>query len=137
MGASGQAGAGGGIPNPAVNAINAALRQPAPGTDPNSQGAQLAGGLAGVASTFKGPSIKVYKDQQKYQLWEFIFDLKSVLPGAQGVAPSSNPLGTPGQSTTNPLGPASPSGAGSQSTGTGTGTGTVTGATGTGNPQQQ
>jgi hypothetical protein len=85
------------------------LRQPPPSTSSSGQGTPLgAGGLAGVASTFKGPSIKVYKDQKKYQLWEFIFDLKSAMAGQQGGAPGSqNPLGSP-QNPTNPLGLSNP-----------------------------
>jgi hypothetical protein len=69
------------------------------------------GGLAGVASTYKAPSIKIYKDRQKYNEWEFIFDLKSAMPGqgqqgtlpglGQGgpVAPGQN--GQPGQNGIN------------------------------------
>ena len=69
------------------------------------------GGLAGVASMYKAPSIKIYKDRQKYNEWEFIFDLKSGMPGlgqpgtlpglGQGgpVAPGQN--GQPGQNGVN------------------------------------
>jgi hypothetical protein len=52
--------------------------------------------LVGVATKFEGPSIKIYKDHQKYNQWEFIFDLKEALPTMpQGQA--SNPLGPNGQ----------------------------------------
>ena len=68
--------------NPALGMINNMLTNPQQGAagaaNNNSMGA---GGLAGVATTFKGASIKVYKDHQKYQEWEFIFDLKQGLPG--------------------------------------------------------
>jgi hypothetical protein len=113
-----------------VNAINAMLRQPQTSTDPNAQGAALgAGGLAGVASNFKGPSIKVYKDQQKYQLWEFIFTMQSTQgqPGAP-----ANPLGAPGQNPSNPLGPMQ-----QQNAPTNTQTTGPTQGSGSGQPQPQ
>jgi hypothetical protein len=70
-----------------------------------------AGGLAGVASTYKAPSIKIYKDRQKYNEWEFIFDLKSAMPGqgqqgtlpglGQGGPTAPNQNGQPGQNAVN------------------------------------
>ena len=70
-----------------------------------------AGGLVGVASTYKSPSIKIYKDRQKYNEWEFIFDLKSAMPGqgqqgtlpglGQGAPNGQNQNGQPGQNGTN------------------------------------
>jgi hypothetical protein len=70
-----------------------------------------AGGLAGVASTYKAPSIKIFKDRQKYNEWEFIFDLKSALPGqgqqgtlpglGQGAPNGQNQNGQPGQNGSN------------------------------------
>jgi len=70
--------------NPATTLINNLLTTPRtdPGASTNNSGA--AGGLVGVASNYKGASIKVYKDRQKYQEWEFIFDMKTGLPGQQG-----------------------------------------------------
>ena len=74
----------GGASNPAVGMINDMLRQPSQaGSGSAFNNTLAAGGLAGVASNFKGPSIKVYKDRQKYNEWEFIFDLKQGLPGQQ------------------------------------------------------
>jgi hypothetical protein len=67
-----------------------------------------AGGIAGVASNFKGPSIKVYGGRQKYQEWEFIFSMNK-----QVKAPvAANPLGPtgPGGSTTTPPVPPPPPG---------------------------
>jgi hypothetical protein len=87
----------GGGSNPAVGMINDMLRQPSQtGSGSAFNNTLAAGGLAGVASNFKGPSIKVYRDRQKYNEWEFIFDLKQGLPGqqqpqqqpGQGLAPS-------------------------------------------------
>ncbi len=48
---------------------------------PMRAGSMNMGGLVGVASTYAAPSIKVYKDRHKYNEWEFIFDLKSGIPG--------------------------------------------------------
>ncbi len=64
----------GGGSNPAVGMINDMLRQPRQGDGSGLNGNMAAGGLAGVASNFKGPSIKVYKDRQKYNEREFICD---------------------------------------------------------------
>ena len=74
----------------------------APATTPDAGGAVNAGGLAGVASTNTAPSIKVYKDRHKYSEWEFIFDLKTGIPGQQPAAtpaPAQNgqAQGAPGQ----------------------------------------
>jgi hypothetical protein len=79
------AGAPGVANNQAINAINNALTQPASsaGSAFNNNLTGGGTGLAGVASTNKGPSIKVYKERSKYSEWEFIFDLKQGLPGQQ------------------------------------------------------
>ena len=93
-----QTGSGLNPPNAAVGMIQSMLTTPRqPSTDSNF-GSGIAGGtaLAGVATTFKGPSIKVYKDHQKYQEWEFIFDLKQGTPGQQP-APGAQQPTQPGQ----------------------------------------
>ena len=78
------AGAPGSAPNTALDLINKLLTTPSQnvpaGVGNNNN--TVAGGIAGVASTFQGPSIKVYKERQKYNEWEFVFDLKSTQPGA-------------------------------------------------------
>jgi hypothetical protein len=59
----------------------------------------LGPGIAGVATKFKGPSIKVYAERQKYEEWEFVFDpqkdgLMNRMPGAQQVQnPGNRPAG--------------------------------------------
>lgn len=97
--------------NTAVNLINQLLttpRQPPAGIGPGTQ-QQNAGGLAGVASTFKGVSIKSYADRTKYQEWEFVFQLSQLTTGLQapvtgtgpngaGGVPNGGPLGAPGSS---------------------------------------
>jgi hypothetical protein len=106
---NGQPGAAGtGSPNDAMGAINNALRTPQQAQSGNLN-ALGAGGLAGVASTATGASIKIYKDRQKYNEWEFIFDLKQLLgpngqlglgqggPNGRPGAPGQNGLGLPGQ----------------------------------------
>ncbi len=67
--------------NPGINAINNQLRGQTSGlSGGNSNGAfsngQTGGGIAGVASKFKGPSIKIYDEQQRYEKWEFVYDPK-------------------------------------------------------------
>ena len=91
----------GGGSNQAVGMINNMLRQPTQTADSGSafNNTLGAGGLAGVATSFKGPSIKVYKDRQKYNEWEFIFDLKQGLPGQQQPQ-TGNGLAPPGQGPT-------------------------------------
>jgi hypothetical protein len=90
-----------GTPNQGIDMINKIL------TTPRSQmnmavagapGLQIGGGIAGVASVFEGPSIKVYNEREKYQEWEFVYDMKKdkrLLGAAAGVAnqQNNNPLG--------------------------------------------
>lgn len=73
------------------------------------------GGLAGVATKFKGKGIHVVNDRTKYQEWEFVYDMKkdkSVM-GAQGAAANQQmQQQLQQQQQQNPLG-SSPSGFGS------------------------
>lgn len=96
--------------NPALTSINSSLT----GSQNNSS-TQMGGGLAGVASPFKGPSIKIYNQQQKYQQWEFIFKLSN---GSAAPTGSANPLqnGQPGQP--NPSGASGALGTPTTTTGT-------------------
>ena len=89
--------------------INNMLRQPTQAADSGSafNNTLAAGGLAGVATNFKGPSIKVYKDRQKYNEWEFIFDLKQGLPGQQQQPQAGTGLAPPGQGPTGSTQPTS------------------------------
>jgi len=115
-GATGAAGtgpaAGPGSVSDALGAINNALRTPQQPQNGTMTGIG-AGGLVGVASTYTAPSIKIYKDRQKYNEWEFIFDMKSLMPGQGGLpglgqgAPGSNQNGLPGQNGTGSNGPGS------------------------------
>jgi hypothetical protein len=114
--------------NAALNAIDNALFRPnqAPVAGPTGSP-----GIAGVASTFKGPSIKAYRERTKYQEWEFVYEPTTNQPSAnqpglnqnglnqnglnqnglnqpgQGGAAGQNPLQSP-----NPFGPSSGSPAG-------------------------
>jgi hypothetical protein len=89
----------GGVQNPAVGMINDMLRTPRgdQNISATNNNNQVGGGIAGVASTFSGPSIKIYKERQKYNEWEFIFDLKQNMPGGQTGAAAQNPNGLPNQ----------------------------------------
>jgi hypothetical protein len=106
----GTPGVPGGASNAAIGLINQLLttpRQPPPGAVPAPTANLTAGGLgiAGVASTHTGPTIKVYGERQKFNEWEFVFELQQGLaaqvPGQQqnqGQNPNqqqqANPLGT-------------------------------------------
>jgi hypothetical protein len=93
-----------GSPSAALTAINQLLTSPRQTTNAPStttSGNQI-GAIAGIASTHKGPSIKVYKDQQKYELWEFVFSpTTNTTPGAAtpgaGIPPNGQGMGGPGQ----------------------------------------
>lgn len=87
--------------NPATQAINNQLTNPNPVAGANglgTAGGMQSGGIAGVATNYKGTSIKTYNKRQKYQEWEFIFSLNDQ---TNGPPTGRNPL-TPGQ---NGLGP--------------------------------
>jgi hypothetical protein len=97
----------GAAPNTAVGMINDMLRgqNQAPAASPsafNNTSNMGAAGLVGVASTYTGPSIKVYKDRQKYNEWEFIFQLNNgqqQQPGAQTQAGPLSPTQQPAPGT--------------------------------------
>lgn len=107
-----------GSPNAALSAINQVLQTPRQNqTAPVASSGNQVGAIAGVASTHQGPSIKTYKDQTKYQMWEFVFNPAAAAPPA---APAAG-VGGPGN---NGRGGANPStGTGGLGTGTGLGTG--------------
>jgi hypothetical protein len=98
-----QGAAGAASSNQAVNLINQLLttpRQPPAGV---GQQPQTGGGLAGVASTYKGATIKSYADRKKYQEWEFVFQLPTTTTlqapqtaGANGQNPAGGPAGGTG-----------------------------------------
>jgi hypothetical protein len=87
--------------NQGLDMINKILTTPRSQMNMGVQGApglQIGGGIAGVASVFEGPSIKVYNERQKYQEWEFVYDMKKdkrLLAAAGAVAnqQNNNPLG--------------------------------------------
>ena len=107
---------GAGNPNSALGIINSLLttpRQPPPGVTTGT-GATAGGvGIAGVASTSTGASIKRYKERGKYNEWEFVFDLQQQQqqqnanrPGAPGQPGQPGQPAQPGQpSGTSPFGP--------------------------------
>ena len=102
-------GNGVGAQNAATAAINQMLTNPNAAAGANglgTAGGMTTGGIAGVASNYKGTSIKIYKTRQKYQEWEFIFSLNNqqngagqnrnpLQPGQNGLTPGQN--GQPGQ----------------------------------------
>lgn len=106
-GAAGTAGAAGSN-NAVLNLINQLLttpRQPPAGVN-LGQGSSLGGGIAGVASTHTGATIKVYGERTKYEEWEFVFrptqqqlaaaQAAAAAGGSQGGGPGGGPAGGPG-----------------------------------------
>ncbi|HEY6340003.1 MAG TPA: hypothetical protein VIY49_00810 [Bryobacteraceae bacterium] len=91
------AAAPGAAPNQALNLINQLLttpRQPPSAVTATPASNQtVGGGIAGVASTFTGPTIKSYADHSKYQEWEFVFQLQQQGVPGQTANPLANPLG--------------------------------------------
>jgi hypothetical protein len=87
--------------NTAAQMIQGMLTNPNPQPGAGGLGTSAGmttGGIAGVASMYKGPSIKIYGGRQKYQEWEFIFKLDN---GNGAGGQQANPL-TPGQNGLNP-----------------------------------
>ena len=73
-----------------------------------AMGGSIVGGLAGVASTYKGHGIKRYADQDEYQKWEFFYDFAGEMRGAtQGISPNTlqnnNPNNQPNNQLNNPF----------------------------------
>jgi len=102
-----QGGAAGGQNN-AINLINQLLTSPRTppagiGTTPPQNNA-MGGGIAGVASTYEGPSIKSYNTRTKFNEWEFVFqNQQQGVPGQTNGQPNGQP--NAGQQTGNqPLG---------------------------------
>ena len=75
--------------NAALNAIDNALFRPNQAPLAGTTGSP---GIAGVASTFKGPSIKAYRERTKYQEWEFVYEPTTNQPGANQLGLNQNGL---------------------------------------------
>jgi hypothetical protein len=97
--------------NAALTAIDNALFRP---NQAPAAGGTGSPGIAGVASTFKGPSIKAYREKTKYQEWEFVYDPTTSQPGAAQPGLNTPGLNQPGlagapgqnpQPIPNPFGP--------------------------------
>jgi hypothetical protein len=63
-------------------------------------------GIIGVATKYKGPAIKIYNEQKRYEKWEFIWDpqkdpaITKNLPQVQQTnGPGSSSLSTSSSST--------------------------------------
>jgi hypothetical protein len=82
--------------NPIMNSLtNPSNMQPqTPGGLPGMGGTQMGGGIAGVASEYKGPSIKIYNERKKYNEWEFVYD-QSKDRGLAGMQKNGGAPGTP------------------------------------------
>jgi len=97
-----QPGRGQGTPNAAAQMIMNQLTQPRPmpGGVPGAPGLTIGGGIAGVASTLESDSIKVFNERQKYNEWEFVYEIKNDKRPQAGR--------TPGAPTNQPGGPLQP-----------------------------
>jgi len=93
-----------GAQNAGLDMINKILTTPRANMNtsvPGAPGLQIGGGIAGFASTMEAPSIKVYNERQKYNEWEFIYDMKkdkrlvgaAAAAGNNGMPQNNNPLG--------------------------------------------
>jgi hypothetical protein len=69
----------GGAPNPGLNIINQLLTTPRPAPSgigtATTNNQTVGGGIAGVASTFTGATIKSYGGRTDYSEWEFVYQL--------------------------------------------------------------
>lgn len=89
----GMAGAQGGAPNQAIQAIRNLLTNPRGAPQgvgvPGQGGAALGGGLVGVASKMDQEGIRIYNEKTNYKEWEFLFDAKKAMEkaGAGGRLP--------------------------------------------------
>jgi hypothetical protein len=86
--------------NQALSLINQILTTPRAGglagTSQPMAGAQIGPGIAGVASTLERKGIKIYNEKQKYNEWEFIYDLTK---DTKGMAGTTGIAGAPQQGT--------------------------------------
>ena len=86
--------------NQALNLINQILTTPRAGglagTSQPMAGAMIGPGIAGVASTLERKGIKIYNEKEKYNEWEFIYDLTK---DTKGTAQTAGIAGAPGQGT--------------------------------------
>ncbi len=84
--------------NQALNLINQILTTPRAGglnaaAASATGGLQIGGGIAGVASLVERPGIKIYNEKEKYNEWEFLYDLtkdKTGTGAALGAAGAQN-----------------------------------------------
>jgi type II secretory pathway pseudopilin PulG len=101
---AGGAGLPGGTANAGLDVINRLLttpRAPPAGVGAPQNNAVGGGGIAGVASTHTGPSIKVYKERSKYEEWEFVFIPTQGAAGGLGAAGGQGGQGQGGQGGAN------------------------------------
>jgi hypothetical protein len=102
--------------NQALNMINQILTTPRANIPQATQpmaGLQITPGIAGVASTAERRGIKIYNEKQKYNEWEFIYDLTkdtagtTMTTGISGAPQSGAPGQQQGQQGTSPFGSSS------------------------------
>jgi hypothetical protein len=103
---AGGTGAGQSGPTSAAQLINNLLTQPRqfPGTSSimGSNSASIGAGIAGVATKYKSPAIKIYKERKKYQEWEFVYDPKEEAAKQLGTQAAGQNPGNTGPTGTGP-----------------------------------
>jgi hypothetical protein len=101
-----------GPPNTALGMINTLLttpRTPPAGIGVPTSNNTVGGGIAGVASTYEGPSIKSYNTRTKFNEWEFVFQNQPQgAPGQTTPPPNGQPPGQPNNTGAGPTGNAPP-----------------------------
>lgn len=98
-------------PNQALNLINQILTTPRQNFNPGNQtmaGLQISPGIAGVASTVERKGIKIYNDKEKYNEWEFIYDLTKDTAGTAATAGISGAGSLNQQGNASPFSPQQP-----------------------------
>ena len=116
---------GQGAGSQAANIIGQLLTQPRPGGLAGLRGAQsrgggravFTGGIAGVASKAEERGVKIYKEREAYNEWEFVFDYREAQGlgggmGAMGGAGMPMAGGQPGLSSSRTLSPPTGGGTG-------------------------
>jgi hypothetical protein len=91
------AGPPGGSNSNAINLINQILTQPSQppaGLGAPQQNNTIGAGIAGVASTYKAPSVKAYNTRLKFEEWEFVFQNQQTVAAPGSNSPAVNPGNT-------------------------------------------
>jgi hypothetical protein len=92
--------------NAAADMIRRMLTQPRPGGAPAPSGmmGMNLNGIAGVASTVEQTGIKLYNERDKYNEWEFLYDLSQDRKRAAAMGQQAGTASQPAQPQQTPFG---------------------------------